>query len=265
MSLNTSSTHFLWISSLHVVHCSFTFFFPIAVINAAMNEEVPKTSTDVCDHQMEKTTEENAVPKDRETATSAQDGKFLRCAETLNLRKTEDKCPKGKGYPDQTIPLAQPREALRQPKSTMPSASARMRAMNEIIKGHGHSVRRPHHQGAAGLPVQSVCEEENPKVQRSDISSEGRLPKPKELQMREPLRGPKGKSTCAASRIKAINDIHRNLKHSQRPPNQEGAAFLVEDVQGLKTTDSNLKNKNASFMVYVLCSNAQQVDNKEMK
>ncbi|XP_040406806.1 uncharacterized protein LOC121066987 [Cygnus olor] len=236
-----------------------------AVINAAMNKEVPKTSTDVCDHQMEKTTEENTVPKDRETATSAQDGKFPRCTETLNLRKTEDKCPKGEGYPDQTIPLARPREALRQPRSNMPSAAARMRAMNEIIKGHGHSVRRPRHQGAAGLPVQSVCEEENPKVQRGDICSEGRLPKPKEPQMREPLRVPKSKSTCAASRIKAINDIHRNLKHSQRRPNQEGAAFLVEDVQGLKTTDSNLKNKDASFMVYVLCSNAQQVDNKEMK
>lgn len=84
MSLNTSSIHFLRISSLHIVRCSFTFFFliiiviiilSIAVSNAAMDVEVPKTSTEVCDHQTERTAEENAVPIDRETATSVPDGK----------------------------------------------------------------------------------------------------------------------------------------------------------------------------------------------
>ncbi|XP_040409255.1 uncharacterized protein LOC121068242 isoform X2 [Cygnus olor] len=236
-----------------------------AVSNAAMDVEVPKTSTEVCDHQMERTAEDSAVPLDTETATSVQDGKFLRCTETLNLRKNEDKCQNAEGYLDQTIPLALPREALRQPKSTMPSALARIRAMNAIIKSHAHSVRRPRHLGAAGLPVQSVCEQENPEVQRGDIHSEEMLPKPREPQMREPLRQPKSRSTCAASRIKVINDIHRNLNHSQRCPHQEGAAFLVEDVQGFKTTESNLKNEGTSVTVYMLCSNAQQVDNKEMK
>lgn len=137
--------------------------------------------------------------------------------------------------------------------------------MNAIIKSHAHSVRRPRHQGAAGLPVQSVCEQEIPKVHKGDICSEEQLPKPGEPQMREPLRQPKSRSTRAASRIKAINDIHRNLHHSQRRPNQEGAAFLVEDAQGFKTTESGLKNEDASVTVSVLCSNAQQVDNKEMK
>lgn len=83
--------------------------------------------------------------------------------------------------------------------------------------------------------------------------------------MRGPLRVPKSKSTHVASRIKAINNIHRNLNHSQRHPNQEGAAFLVEDVQGCKPTESNLKDKDASVTVYVFCSNAQQVGNKERK
>lgn len=73
------------------------------------------------------------------------------------------------------------------------------------------------------------------------------LPKPKELQMREPLRQPKSKITSAASRIKAINEIHRNQKHSQKRPNPQGAAFLAENVQGFKTTESNLKNKDASI------------------
>lgn len=40
-----------------------------------MDVEVPKTSTEVCDPQMERTAEENAVPIDRETATSVPDGK----------------------------------------------------------------------------------------------------------------------------------------------------------------------------------------------
>lgn len=86
MSLNTSSVRFLCISSLHVVHWSFNFFFPIAVINAAMDEEVPKTSTEVCDHHMERTAEDTAVPIDTETATSVQDGKVCAFIEVCKIR-----------------------------------------------------------------------------------------------------------------------------------------------------------------------------------
>nr|XP_013035506.2 uncharacterized protein LOC106035336 [Anser cygnoides] len=221
-----------------------------AVSYAAKNEEVPKISIDVCDHELERTAQEKAIPKDRETATSAQDGKFVKCRETISLR-TEEKCQKGEGYPDQTIQQAQMREALWQPKGSMTSAASRMRAINAIIKNHAHSVRRPHHQGAAFLPVQNVFEGENPKSQRGEICPEEMLPKPKELQMREPLRQPKSKITSAASRIKVINEIHRNQKHSQRHPNPQGAAFLAENVQGLKTRESNLKNKDASVTVCV--------------
>ncbi|XP_066849307.1 uncharacterized protein [Anser cygnoides] len=165
-----------------------------AVSNAAVDVEVPTTSTEVCDHQTERTAEENAVPIDRETATSVPDGKFLRCTEILNLRKNEDKRQNVEGYLDQAIPLALPSEALHQPKSTMPSALARMTAMNAIIKSHAHSVRRPRHQGAAGLPVLSVCAQENAKVQRGATYSDEMLPKPGEPQMREPLRQPKSRS-----------------------------------------------------------------------
>nr|XP_047910974.1 uncharacterized protein LOC106030399 isoform X1 [Anser cygnoides] len=188
-----------------------------------------------------------------------QTQEFLRCTETVNLRKSEDKGQKGVGYLDQTIQLAEMRETLHQPKSTTLSAASKIRAINAIIKNHAHSVRRPHHQGAAGLPVPNVVEGENPKCQRGEICSEEVLPKPTEPQMREPLRQPKSKINSAASRIKAINEIHRNQKHSQRHPKQEGAAFLAENVQGFKTTKSDIENKDASFTVSVLCSNAQQV------
>lgn len=88
------------------------------------------------------------------------------------MRETDDKYPKGEGYLDQTIPRAQRKEALRKAKSTMPSAASKIRAINAIIKNHAHSVRRPHHQGAAGLPVPYVFEGENPKCQQGEIYSD---------------------------------------------------------------------------------------------
>lgn len=184
---------------------------------------------------------------------------FLRCTETVNLRKSEDKSQKGEGYLDQAIQLAQMREALPQPKSTMSSAASKTKAINLIIKKHAHSVRWPHHQGAAGLPVPNVFEGENLRCQRGEICSEEMFPKPMEPQMRKPLRQPKSKINSVASIIKAINEICRNQKHSQRHPKQERATFLAESVQGFKTIKSNIKNKDTSFTVCVLCSNAQQV------
>lgn len=63
--------------------------------------------------------------------------KIIQTVQTVSLRN-EDKCPKGEGYPEQTIPLAHMREA-RQPQSTMLSAASQVRAINVIIKNHAHS------------------------------------------------------------------------------------------------------------------------------
>lgn len=128
------------------------------------------------------------------------------------------------------------KEALHQPKSTMPCAAFKIKAINVIIKNHQDAVRRPRHQGA-GLPVQKAQTSEGCVVQM--------LPKLQEPQMREPLRQPKTKINCAASIIKAINEIHRNLKlGSHIRPEHEGTTFPDENVQCLETTKSEEVNKD---------------------
>lgn len=70
-----------------------TFFFillPIAVINAAQNEELPKTVTQILKQQIERTAQEKAVHSDRETAAPAKEVKV--CAfnkRDLSLCKLE--------------------------------------------------------------------------------------------------------------------------------------------------------------------------------
>lgn len=55
--------------------------------------------------------------------------------------------------------------------------------------------------------------------------------------------------TSTAFRIKTIKAIHKNQKYSQRCPNQQGTAFPAENVQWLKTTKSNKKNKDTSLTI----------------
>lgn len=70
-----------------------TIFFiilPIAVINAAQNEELPKTVTQILKQQIERTVQEKAVHSDRETATPAKEVKV--CVfnkRDISLRKLE--------------------------------------------------------------------------------------------------------------------------------------------------------------------------------
>lgn len=68
----------------------FFIFLPIAVINAAQNEELPKTVTQILKEQIERTAQEKAVHSDRETATPAKEVKV--CAfnkRDLSLCKLE--------------------------------------------------------------------------------------------------------------------------------------------------------------------------------
>ena len=63
---------------------------PIAVINEAQNEELPKTVTEILKQQIERTAQEKAVHSDRETATPAKELKV--CAfnkRDLSLCKLE--------------------------------------------------------------------------------------------------------------------------------------------------------------------------------
>lgn len=53
----------------------FVILLPIAVINAAQNEELPKTVTQILKQQIERTAQEKAVHTDRETATPAKEVK----------------------------------------------------------------------------------------------------------------------------------------------------------------------------------------------
>ena len=132
---------------------------------------------------------------------------FPRCTQAAALRRENNW---EKGCLDQPFQGAQMKEALRQPKSTMPCAASKIKAINAIIKNHQDGVRRPRHQGA-GLTVQEAQASEGFVVQM--------LPQRQQTQVREPLRQPKKKINCAASVLKAINKIHRQLKlDSERPP-----------------------------------------------
>lgn len=51
----------------------------IAVINAAQNEELPKTITQILKEQIERTVQEKAVYSDRESATPAKEVKVCVC------------------------------------------------------------------------------------------------------------------------------------------------------------------------------------------
>lgn len=53
----------------------FFILLPIAVINAAQNEELPKTVTQILKQQIERTVQEKAVHSDRESATPAKEVK----------------------------------------------------------------------------------------------------------------------------------------------------------------------------------------------
>ena len=112
------------------------------------------------------------------------------------------------------------KEALRQPESTMPCAASKIKAINETIRNHQDGVRRPRHQGA-GLPVQQAHTTEGCVAQM--------LPQRQPPQMREPLRQPKTKINCAASILKAINEMHRNLK--LRPLRHRGTTFPDDNAQ----------------------------------
>lgn len=158
---------------------------------------------------------------------------FPRCTETVCFRG-EKKCEKG--YPDQPFQGAQMKEVLRQPKSTMPCATSKIKAINAIIKNHKDTVRRPRHQGA-GLSVQNAQASGGCVVQM--------LPKHQEPQTREPLCQPKTKINCAAFIVKAISEIHRNLKlGSQIHPKYKGTTFPDENVQCRETTRSEKVNKD---------------------
>lgn len=158
---------------------------------------------------------------------------FPRYTETVCFRR-EKKCEKG--YPDQPFQGAQMKEVLRQPKSTMPCATSKIKAINAIIKNHKDTVRRPRHQGA-GLSVQNAQASGGCVVQM--------LLKHQEPQMREPLCQPKTKINCAAFIVKAISEIHRNLKlGSQIHPKYKGTTFPDENVQCRETTRSEKVNKD---------------------
>ncbi|XP_066834671.1 uncharacterized protein [Anser cygnoides] len=197
------------------------------VVNATMNGEIPKISTQICN--MEK-----ALHNDREAATSVQDGKFLRCTESVRWR-SENKCQK---VEDQPFLGAQKMEVLCQPKYTMPSAASRIKAINAIIKNQQHAVRCPHHLGA-GAPIQ--------RYQRSEFSADQVLPKPQEPRKGEPLRQPKRKISSAASRLKTINEIHKNQRNTRRHPNQQEAALLADNAQWFETTECNGKDKDGAL------------------
>lgn len=158
---------------------------------------------------------------------------FPRYTETVCFRR-EKKCEKG--YPDQPFQGMQMKEVLRQPKSTMPCATSKIKAINAIIKNHKDTVRRPRHQGA-GLSVQNAQASGGCVVQM--------LPKHQEPQTREPLCQPKTKINCAAFIVKAISEIHRNLKlGSQIHPKYKGTTFPDENVQCRETTRSEKVNKD---------------------
>lgn len=53
----------------------FFILLPIAVINSAQNEELPKTVTQILKEQIEKAAQEKAVHSDREITTTAKEVK----------------------------------------------------------------------------------------------------------------------------------------------------------------------------------------------
>lgn len=150
---------------------------------------------------------------------------------------------------------AQKREALRQPNSTIPSAASRMKALKAIIQTQQHAVRCPRHLGA-GAP--------NPECKRNESSAIQVFPNLKEPQRREPLRQPIKKINFAASRLKIINEIHKNQSNIQRCPNQQEAALEAHDTQWCETTECNGKDKDEALAGHVLCSNVQHVSNKNL-
>ncbi|XP_054685388.1 xin actin-binding repeat-containing protein 2 [Grus americana] len=64
----------------------FFILLPIAVINAAQNEELPKTVTQILKQQIERTVQEKAVHSDRESATPAKEVKKLQIQENETCR-----------------------------------------------------------------------------------------------------------------------------------------------------------------------------------
>lgn len=146
-------------------------------------------------------------------------------------------------------------EALRQPKSTIPSAASRIKELNAIIKNQQHAVRCPHHL-RAGAPNQN-CD-------RSEFTGIQVFPTLREPQGSEPLRQPKKKINFAASRLKLINEIHRNQRNTQGFPCEHGAALLVSDTRWSETPEGDGKDTDEALTGRVLCSNAQHVANKNL-
>lgn len=156
---------------------------------------------------------------------------------------------------NQPFIAAQKMEALRQPKSTMPSAASRMKALQAIIKTPQHAVRRPRHLGA-GAP--------SPECERNESSVIQVFPNLKEPQRREPLRQPIKKINFAASRLKTINEFHKKQSTIQRCQNQQEAALMAYDTQWCETPECDGKRKDGALAGDVLCSNAQHVSNKNL-
>lgn len=129
-------------------------------------------------------------------------------------------------------------EALRQPNSTIPSVASRMKVINAIIKNQQLPIRCPRHLGA-GAP--------NLKCERNESSVIQVFPNLKEPQRREPLCQPKRKINFAASRLKIINEIHKNQSNIQRCPNEQEAALVAYDTQWSETTERNGKDKHEAL------------------
>ena len=179
---------------------------------------------------------------------------FLRYTEAVHWR-SDKKCQKVEGGMNQPFIAAQKMEALRQPKSTMPSAASRMKAINTILKSQQVPIRCPRHLGA-GAP--------NPECDRNESSVIQVFPNLKEPQRREPLRQPKRKINFAASRLKTINEIHKRQSNIRRSPNQQEAALVAYDMQWCETPECDGRDKDEALVGHVLCGNAQHVSNKNL-
>nr|XP_038022364.1 uncharacterized protein LOC119713047 [Anas platyrhynchos] len=202
--------------------------------------------------------------EDRQTASSRMSdarcqqeqktAQFLRYTESVHWR-SDEKCPKVEGGMNQPFIAAEKMEALRQPKSTMSSVASRMKAINAILKNQQLPVRGPRHL-EAGAP--------NPECKRKESSVIQVFPNLKEPQRREPLRQPIKKINSAASRLKAINEMHKSQSNLLGWPNQQEAALVAYDMQWRETPECDGKNKDEALAGHVLCSNAHHVSNKNL-
>nr|XP_038022360.1 uncharacterized protein LOC119713012 [Anas platyrhynchos] len=182
--------------------------------------------------------------EDRQTASSRMSdarcqqeqktAQFLRYTESVHWR-SDEKCPKVEGGMNQPFIAAEKMEALRQPKSTMSSVASRMKAINAILKNQQLPIRCPRHLEAGGP---------NPECKRKESSVIQVFPNLKEPQRREPLRQPIKKINSAASRLKAINEMHKSQSNLLGWPNQQEAALVAYDMQWRETPECDGKNKD---------------------